>query len=213
MKKCLVIATVTVLLVGLVTAAPKPSPATRSWQLGFEFHDPGRISLVLPGDDRPTTYWYLLYSVTNQTGREVEFYPAFDLVTDTLEVVEGGNGVHPAVYKAIQKQYAKLYPFFVPPREATGLLRQGVDNKLTSAIALVDFDPQASRFAMYVAGLSGETARVPNPAFDPGRPESDKNMRFFVLRKTLAVTYELPGDPQSRNLATPRRAKREWVMR
>ncbi len=201
------------LLVGLADAAPKPSPASPSWQLEFEFHDPGRISLVLPGDDHATTYWYLLYSVTNNTGREVEFYPSFDLVTDTLKVVEGGSGIHPAAYQAIRKRYAKLYPFFVAPREAAGVLRQGTDHKLTSAIALLDFDPRASEFTMHVAGLSGETARVPNPAYDPDKPESDKNMRFFVLRKTLAVTYELPGDPQSRNLATPRRVKREWVMR
>jgi hypothetical protein len=213
MKKCLIIVMAATLLVGGALGALEPSPGSAGWQLDFEFHDPGRISVVLPGHEQPTTYWYLLYSVTNRTGREVEFYPAFDLVTDTLEVVEGGSGIHPAVYKAIKRQYANLYPFFVHPREAAGLLRQGIDNKLTSAIALVDFDPQASQFTVYVAGLSAETSRLPNPDFDPDKPESDKNMRFVVLRKSLAVTYELPGDPQSRNLATPRRVKREWVMR
>ena len=198
---------------GGAAGAPKPSVAPRSWQLDFAFHAPPRISLTLPGEDRPTTYWYLLYSVTNGTGREVEFYPTFDLVTDTLQVIEGGSSIHPAVYAAIKKRYAKLYPFFVPPREAAGTLRQGVDNKLTSAIAMVDFDPKASGFTVYVGGLSGETARVPNSRFDPAKPESDNNMRFFVLRKTLAITYQLPGDLQSRNLAIPGRVKRAWVMR
>ena len=62
-------------------------------------------------------------------------------------------------------------------------------------------------------GLSGETTRLANPKFDADSLESDNNVQFFVLRKTLAVHYELPGDPRSRNLAKPTRVKREWVMR
>ncbi len=198
---------------GLADGAPKPSAAPRAWQLDFEFHDPGRIEVTLPGHNQPTVYWYLLYSVVNETGRDIEFYPTFDLVTDDLEVIEGGSGVHPAVYAAIGERYAKLYPFFVHPRQAGGTLQQGEDHKRTSAIALPDFDPHASRFTVFVGGLSGEMTRVPNPTFDPEQPESDNNPRVFVLRKTLAVTYELPGDAESRNLAIPSRVQREWVMR
>jgi len=139
--------------------------------------------------------------------------PTIDLVTDTMKVVEGGGGIHPNVYEAIKKRHQRQYPFFVLPTQAYGLLRQGRENRRTSAVAFRDFDPQASSFVAYVAGLSGEMVRVANPAFDPDQPESDKNRRSFVLRKTLAVSYELPGDPESRNLALPIRVKREWIMR
>ncbi len=200
-------------LTGLVAAVPKPASAVRSWQLEFQFHDPARISVTLPGDVQPTTYWYLLYTVLNNTGQEVDFLPTIDLVTDTMRVVEGGGGIHPEVYEAIKARHQRQYPFFVLPSQAYGTLRQGEDNRRTSAIAFRDFDPEASSFVAYVAGLSGEMARVANPAFDPDRAESDKNRRAFVLRKTLAVTYLLPGDPESRNLTLPIRAKREWMMR
>jgi hypothetical protein len=216
MKKCCVILAAVGALawsIGPAAAEPKPSAAPTSWQLELEFHDPERISVTHPGDDQPTTYWYLLYSVTNNTGREIGFYPSFDLVTDTLKLVEGGSGVHPAVYRVIQERYAKLYPFFVPPLEAYGTLQQGADYKRTSVVVFRDFDPEASSFTLFVGGLSGETTRLPNPKFDADSPESDNNVQFFVLRKTLAVHYELPGDPRSRILAKPTRVKREWVMR
>ena len=72
---------------GSSASAPRVGLAADGWQLDFEFHDPTRITLTLPGEAEPTTFWYLLYTVTNNTGREVEFYPTFHLVTDTLGLV------------------------------------------------------------------------------------------------------------------------------
>ena len=194
-------------------AAPQPSLTPKSWELDFEFHDPARIALTLPGDTQPTTFWYLLYTVTNNTGGEAEFYPTFHLVTDTLQVVEGGSRISPRVYEAIRARHKKQYPFFVDPSAVFGVLKQGVDNRLASAAVFRDFDPQGSRFAVYVGGLSGELVRLANPSFDRLKVESDKNMRFFVLRKTLAIHYDLPGDSQTRARTVPTRVKREWVMR
>lgn len=195
------------------TGAPKPASVSPAWQLDFEFHDPARISVNLPGDYAPTTAWYLLYSVTNNTGEEIDFYPSFDLVTDTLEVVEGDAGIHPDIHRAVQKRHGKQYPFFSRPDQVLGTLHQGEDYTRTAAVAFRDFDPDASSFTIYIGGLSGEMTRVGNPSFDPSAPESDKNPRYRVLRKTLAVTYELPGDRVSRNLADPVRIERKWVMR
>ena len=172
-----------------------------------------RITLTLPGQTEPTAFWYLLYTVTNNTGREAEFYPMFHLVTDTLEVVEGGENIHPKVYEAIQARHRRQYPFFVAPPAAYGRLIQGGDNRRTSTAVFRDFDPQASGFAVYVGGLSGEIVRLNNPAFDAGKAESDNNRRSFILRKTLGIHYDLPGDSYTRRVAVPTRVKREWVMR
>ncbi|MHC4610873.1 MAG: hypothetical protein ACYS7M_11070, partial [Planctomycetota bacterium] len=87
------------------------------------------------------------------------------------------------------------------------------DNRLTSAAVFRNFDPEASHFTIYVGGLSGELARLSNPAVDPLKAESDKNSRSFVLRKTLAIEYDLPGDSRTRARAVPTRVKRDWVMR
>ena len=66
---------------------------------------------------------------------------------------------------------------------------------------------------MYVAGLSGEIERLGNPVFNPDKPESAQNRRFYTLRKTLAIAYDLPGDPGTRGAAEPIRRGWDWVMR
>jgi len=198
---------------GVATAAPEPKVLPEKWELNFEFHDPQRITLTLPGDSKPTTFWYLLYTAANQTNRELPFYPTFHLVTDTLQVVEGGDRISPLVYDAIRARHQKLYPFLVDPPRVFGELKQGEDNRLTSVAVFQDFDPEASSFSIYVGGLSGEIVRLANPSFDGSQKESDQNPQFFVLRKTLAIHYDFPGDTRTRNMSVPARVKREWVMR
>ncbi|MCK4658466.1 MAG: hypothetical protein KAV82_03000 [Phycisphaerae bacterium] len=194
-------------------AAPKPSLAPASWQLKFEFHDPARIDVVLPGEHSPTTFWYLLYTAANETGREVFFYPQFELVTDRLELIHSGDNVSPAVFDAIHKRHSKLHPFLVRPLKASGKLLQGADNARTSVAIFRSFHLDASSFVIYVAGLSGEVIRVPNPAFDPGLPQNVQNLQSFALRKTLAIKYDMPGDLESRKRAAPIRTGFEWAMR
>lgn len=196
-----------------VLAAPQTSVIPQSWQLEFEFDDPQRIEVQLPGAGRPTTFWYVLYTVTNSTDSEVDFYPSFRLVTDTLHVVAAGDDVMPQVYDAIAERHASEYPFFVAPYKVGGRLLQGRENSRTSAAVFRTFDKNASRFTVYVAGLSGEMDRVPNPAFDSSTGETERNPAFFLFRRTLAVYYDLPGDALTRSQATPRRRSREWVMR
>jgi hypothetical protein len=196
-----------------VTAAPKADIATTAWQLDLEFYDPQRITLRLPGDEHATTFWYVLYQVTNRTGKDVEFYPSFRIVTDTLQVVEGGTEVSPTVYDAIKARHYREFPFFAPPAKVTGLLLQGEENARASAAVFRTFDEAASSFTLYISGLSGESERVRNPAFDVKRGESEENPRAFFMRRTLSVLYDLPGDTQTRSAATPVRRSREWVMR
>ena len=74
---------------------PKPAVAPESWELSFRYHDPQRVSVVVPGQSEPVVYWYMLYVVENLTEREVDFYPAFELVTDTLKVVRSDIRVTP----------------------------------------------------------------------------------------------------------------------
>lgn len=194
-------------------AAPKADIATTAWQLDLEFYDPQRITLRLPGDEHATTFWYVLYQVTNRTGKDVAFYPSFRIVTDTLQVVEGGTDISPTVYDAVKARHYREFPFFAPPPKVTGLLLQGEENSRSSAAVFRTFDDAASSFTLYVGGLSGENTRERNPAFDVKRAESEDNPRAFYLRRTLAVVYDLPGDGQTRAAATPIRRSREWVMR
>ncbi len=188
-------------------AAPQAGLVSRSWTLDFEFHDPQRITV------NGVSYWYVVYEVTNRTGKDVEFFPSFRLVTDTLQVVEGGAEVNPVVYDAIGARHRNEYPFFAPPSKITGLMLQGDENARASAAVFRTFDPTAAGFTMYAGGLSGEVEQLRNPSFDAKRPVSDENPQSFLLRRTLVITYSLPGDAQTRALAAPIRRSRAWEMK
>jgi hypothetical protein len=75
--------------------------------------------------------------------------------------------------------------------KVTGLLLQGEENARASAMVFGTFDPGAAGFTIFAGGLSGEIERLRNPAFDKTQPESEVNPRSFLLRRTLAITYNL----------------------
>lgn len=192
---------------------PEVAIAPRSWQLKFRFEDPQRVSVHVPGKRLPVVYWYMLYSVENPTDEEVYFYPEFDLVTDTLEVVKSGQGVSPAAFKAIFDRAGD--PLLLPPEKVVGRLLQGRDHQRHGVAIWKDFDRKAKSFTVYVEGLSGEMVRWKNPVFDPEKPVDDGNQRYYLLRKTLAIPYRLPGSEVSRARAVPERLpeKQTWLMR
>ena len=169
--------------------------------------------MTFPGDRHSSTFWYMLYEVTNNTGQEVGFYPSFRLVTDTLQVVEAGADIPPSVYDAIAGRHRVEFPFLAPPSKVTGRLLQGQENARTSVAVFRPFDEEARSFTVYAGGLSGEVQRVPNPAFDAKKKTSENNPRSFILRRTLSIVYDLPGAPEKHWLAKPVRRTREWVMR
>lgn len=66
-----------------------------------------------------------------------------------------------------------------------------------------------------MAGLSGEMSRVKNPTFNPEKPEGPDNRRYFTLRRTVEITYKLPGGDSARASAVPERETGDlkWIMR
>jgi hypothetical protein len=213
-------------LTAVAPAAPVPSIAPKSWQLEFEFEDPRRLVIQVPGESKPRVYWYMLYTVTNNSNRDVQFMPRFEIVTDTLQVLETDTTADPAVFSAIKKIHTKDKPFLLEPLEVMGKLLQGADNAKDSVAIWQDFSGNSRQFTVFVGGLSGETVIVPNPSYDAANPEFVTkdlpggiktkvmvNPRRFVLYKTLSVGYRLPGDDQARQTAQPIRNNVEWLMR
>ncbi len=194
-------------------AVPEPAKAIKTWELSIAYEDPQRIQIRLPGDDHETTFWYVIYTVTNNGRREVPFYPTFEIVTDQLDVITGGEEISPTVYNAIQERHRKTHPFFRDPNAIIGPVLPGIDNSRTSAIAFRQMDVEVNNFTVFLGGLSGEIRRLPNPGFDRKKPISDENQPFFVLRKSLAIRYDLPGDSMTRQQAIPARVSQEWVLR
>ena len=196
-------------------AAPEPALAPRAWELDFEFSDPQRITVRVPGEAEARIFWYVIYRVTNETRREIHFYPTFEIVTSKYRVYPSDLATHPKVYNTIKKRHAKTHPFLVEPVDALGRLLQGEDNTRASVAiwSAFDADEDVDKFMLYIGGLSGEVTKVRNPHFDPSSQVTKKNPRFFVLRKTLAVEYSLPGNRKTQRKVRPVRVERTWVMR
>lgn len=215
------------LLASLLAAGPpKPEIISASWDLHFDYQEIQRIAIDLPGKPGPRTYWYLLYTVTNDTGRDIDFYPSFEIMTNRGRRIPNEIGVSPAVFRAVKIRHAPTHPFLQDQTQIIGRLLQTADQAREGVAIWPDFSPGADKFTIFVRGLSGESTEVPNPGFDPAKPETvaEKladgttiprkiNPRKWSLHKTLAIRYDLPGDPRTRSGARPVRTAQEWVMR
>lgn len=218
---------------------PEPSPVRVSWELSFEPTPPLRIEVDTGKGAR--VYWYVLYTVTNNTGDDVDFHPEIVRVNEiesdlpsekvrqrpeaapSITVDPALVGLHRDVFRAIQRLHSKTHPFLAEPVEAIGKLLQGKDNARTSVAVFRELDARVSRFTIYVSGLSGERVTKRNPLYVPGRAGSGRSAgtggaetetpKYFVLRKTLALPYTLPGDTRTRRTATPALGRMTWVMR
>lgn len=209
-----------------VGTGPQPSPHPISWEFKFTFLDPQRIEVQVPGTAEPEVYWYVVYTVANTGPRAQQFFPTFQIVTEKLEVFDTDLGISPLVFEAIRERHRLTHKYLVHPTEAIGPLQAGEDHARESVAIWRDIDLTQNSFSVYVAGLSGETRFVVNPAYDPDEPETISvpgptgrprdlavNPQYFTLRKTLEIRYTLPGSPGARPVAVPQRGEVRWIMR
>ncbi len=179
---------------------PRPGASPRNWQLDFKFGPLKMVRLSRPAA-KIQTFWYLPYTVTNNTGRDVDFYPRCHLFTDTGRLFEAPNGVDALAYPDIAQLLGK--ELLEEDLFVRGRLLQGEENARESVIILKDFDPKAISFKLFIAGLSGETVWVTDPMTAKTRP----------LVKTLQLSYALGGDRFSSTELTAQLKDKEWIMR
>ena len=179
-------------------AAPQPSAVPISWELNIKHGPIERLQLTTGG--KPKTYWYMRYTVVNNTGKDILFTPDFQLMTDTGQVQEAYKDVPKDVIGKIKELYNNS--LLQSPTNIVGKLLQGEDNAKDGVIVFGDVDVDARDFKVFIAGLSGETAEVKNPITG----------KAVVLQKTLVLDYVVPGqaigiDPQ------PQYKGASWVMK
>ena len=228
MKRILISAT---LLGGLLAispqamTAPEPFDVPTTWELDFEFKAPQSISLILPGQRKPTTFWYMLYSVTNMTrsletgrGADQAFYPSFTMYTDTGETTLSDRRLSARVFAAIKKRHNN--PLLKENSRILGKLLYGKDNAKDGVAIWPDFDAKTGSFDIFVGGLSGETAelKLPRPVTvtetDNEGNEVTSVKYKVVLHKSLNLNFEVKGgDTTSRKYTTTKLASKKWVLR
>jgi hypothetical protein len=203
---------VIVLLVsaGFCAAAPEPAviPEPGDWTLDVRFEHPRQIVLRDAGG-RPVRFWYVVLSAANHSGRDLDFYPQCELVTDTFRVVPAGQHVPPQVFEHIRLLHQGDYPFLEPLEGTSNKVLQGSDNAMDIAVIWPDFDDRAKQIRLFAAGMSNETAAVEHPTARDGQ---GKPVRVF-LRKTLELTYSLRGDTALREGLLVVYEGKRWVMR
>jgi hypothetical protein len=195
-------------LFGVCLAAPEPAVVAKpgDWTLDVRFENPQQI--VLPGAVQQR-YWYIILTLTNKSGRDVDFYPQCDLLTDTLQIVPAVKGTSAALFDRIKNRHHGKYPFLELLENAGDKMLQGEDNTKDIAVIWPDFDPNAKSVSVFISGLSNETAVIENPA---EKDQDGKPVKIY-LRKTLELTYSIAGDPKFRDDQKLKFENKLWVMR
>jgi len=189
--------------------APEPAivQSAGQWTLDVTFEQPRQISIETKVGSR--RFWYTILTLTNKTGRDVDFYPRCELMTDTFEIIPSGRGVSPAVFEMIKKRHRRAYPFLEPLEKVGDRILQGADNARDVAVIWPEFDPSANNVKLFISGLSNETAVVQHP----GKKDSHGSAVNVYLRKTLVLSYSLPSDGIFRPGAKLKFESKSWVMR
>jgi hypothetical protein len=192
-----------------VFAAPEPAviQGENEWTVDVKFDHPRRISVSSGGGEH--LYWYVILTVTNHTGKDVDFYPSCELMTSTCNIIPAGKNVGSAVFKTIKKRHKSEYPFLEWIQNTSSKILQGEDNTKDLAVIFPDFTSKADGFKIFISGLSNETAVIEHPT---AKDENGEAVKIF-LRKTLELDYKLKGDTSLRKEVKLEPQGKGWIMR
>jgi hypothetical protein len=200
-----------------VAEPPKPSVVPTTWQLDLDFENPQPVTLQLPGEKKPRTFWYVLYKITNRTDKDRIFVPDFVMAADTGVITRAGVNIPVGVFEAIQKRHNN--PLLSNLPGVTGRILQGEDNSKTSLAIWPDIDLKARAFDIFVGGLSGEREKVKLPlpltvvVTDKDGNKTQEALSEVVLSRMLKLHYLIPSEPQSRTPDSVVLDKKDWVLR
>jgi hypothetical protein len=208
MMKALLSGILLLALFGVCLAAPQPAivPKPGDWTLEVRYEQPQQMVLEGAVQQR---YWYVILSLTNKSGKDVDFYPACELITDTLKVVPAIKGTSSVLFEKIKNRHQGRYPFLQLLETADNKMLQGQDNAVDIAVIFPDFDPNAKSISIFITGLSNETIAVDHPT---EKDQDGKPVKIY-LRKTLELSYSLAGDPAFRAEQKLKFEDKRWVMR
>jgi hypothetical protein len=191
---------------GVFAAAPEPSPVPRRWQLELDFTDL-RV-MTVETDEGPQPYFYLTYTVTNDSGEDILFAPRWELATDEGDLLRSGRHVPLSVTQHILEVLEN--PYLESQVEISGPLLQGEGNARDGLVVWPVTDADPDLIQVFGAGFSGETATVEVP--DP----KTRQTKRVVLRKTFEVDYVVNGELNLDSATPLTRAgtgRSRWIMR
>lgn len=190
-----------------------PEPAVvqgpDQWTLDMIFEHPQQIILKLSGRPKPQRFWYMIATITNNAGLDVDFYPRFELMTDRFEIIPAQKSVTSEVFRKIKQRHRTKYPFLESLELVDNKILEGPDNAKDIAIIWPDFDPAAKSVKIFLTSLSNETASIIHPVAE----DENREPMLVVLAKTLELTYAIGGSPAHRSTGKMAFKNKRWIMR
>lgn len=182
--------------------APEPSLYPISWELDFKHSAPKRIVVDT------TAYWYMTYTVTNNSGQEQTWRPDFQMMSDDGKIIKSDRGIGINVFDKIKATEGNrlLEPF----TKVSGPLRQGEDQARDGVAIWKESNPRMGSFKIFVQGLSGEKVILTD---DDGKEMRDADGLPIFLRKTLELDYQVLGDEFHPDQHEVHDLGNKWVMR
>jgi hypothetical protein len=181
---------------------PEPSIYPISWELDFKHGDPKRVVVGT------TPYWYVTYTVTNNSGAEQNFIPDFQMLTNDGKVVKSDRNIPIEAFDKIKsREGARLLQ---PASQIGGPLRQGPDQAKDGVAIWQEPTARMGSFKIFVGGLSGEYAILKD---DQGQPVMDADKLPVMLHKTFEVDYSIYGDEFYPGRDDVHELKHSWIMR
>jgi hypothetical protein len=188
----------------LLGLAPEPDPIPRRWQLDVEVGPLRVASVDVPGVG-PRSYYYLTYTVTNRSGQDLLFAPAWDLATDDGELIRSGRDVPASVTRELLDRLGD--PLLQDQISILGMLLQGPENARDGLVIWPANDLGVAEIAIFGAGFSGETRNIRTLNARTGEPMT------YTLRKTLMLRYRPSGDILTDRPDEVPQTERRWIMR
>ncbi|HEV7299359.1 MAG TPA: hypothetical protein VGN72_08345 [Tepidisphaeraceae bacterium] len=186
---------------------PVPSPYPKAWELKFEHGTPQRIVVDI-GNDKPKAYWYLTYTVTNNTNDEHTFLPVLELLAKDGRVFRSDSKVPPQVFGTIKDR--ERNGFLESQYNIGGALRLGPDQARDGVAIWEEVSPEMGTFSIFVGGLSGEYTFLKDASgTDVKTPDGNP----VILRKTLQLNYLIRGDEVYPGEDAVNENAENWVMR
>ncbi|MCC5830249.1 MAG: hypothetical protein JJU36_12455 [Phycisphaeraceae bacterium] len=177
----------------------RPDVLPQSWNLTFT-HDAPRPIPVRIGD-RTQWFWYMTYKVVNETDADQLFVPNIVMATNTGKITIANDDIPLDVFDAVKRRIDN--PLLESPNSVIGRILRGPDYARESVAIWPATEPEVSTIRIFVGGISGETAEVRNP----------RTNETFLVTRTLMLTYDLPGKPDTIQFQPVVFEGRRWIMR
>ena len=202
---------------------PEPSPYPVAPELDIKVGTPKRIVVDVPGDPYPRAYWYLTYTVTNNTDKPYHFMPSFQMMTDMAaggNIIDSDRAIPHQVFDEIKRREGNK--LLEPRRTIESDIQPGEDQARDGVAIWPEPMQRMGTFQIFVSGLSDEHVILKNVdgkwvpvnrknAAEELKGVTDKDIQ--VLHKTLQLTYQVLGDEIRPGNDPVRLREKKWVMR